>query len=172
MESMNKAMIQQLVQILEELISLKCSPQVEYLKIIKLVNEYLEILYEIEIQQIKLSESDKNIIGPLIYESLIPLSIWISHTTEDLSKYNLYKEQRSGLQFLLDNYQDFPDGTGKLLKDAFKEFLEFENLEGWDEQFKHVCNCFDIETDIFVDEPMPDMTYIPETHWWWKFLYF
>lgn len=161
-------MIQKLIKTLEDLKNAKFSPNKEYLKYVWIVDDFLCIIFEMEITQIKLSDDEKNIIGPLIYDSLNALNRWLYHFEDELHEGVQYREERSGLQFLFDKYQDLPTGTGNFLKDAFKEFIDYENVEGFDNKLKIIQESY--LTDMFYDIgiPDPDLKNVPKTHWWWK----
>lgn len=161
---MPSGIIKKLTQILNKLQNVKFNSLEEYKKAMILVEKFLNTIFEIEVAEIKFNESEKNIIGPLIYNSLNTVGSWLWTSADNLNMSCLYQKERSGLQFLFDRHRALPTGTGLFLNDAFKEFLKTENIKEWDERFKYVvCTCVDYRQ-------RKDWKEVPKTHWWWRYV--
>ncbi|CAL1278293.1 unnamed protein product [Larinioides sclopetarius] len=164
---------QELVQLLKSLKTVKFVPRSEYLKTICLVDKVLETFFEIEVTKTELSASEKNIIGPLIADTLNVFGTWVSYSVDQIDEAHIenYKIKRSGLEFLFERYQELPDGRNNCLGVAFNNFKDTEDIKGWDEQFQNVSNSYD--PNFFYktsDKPilnLQEMEHVPGSHWWW-----
>lgn len=163
----------ELIQLLKSLKNAKFTPHSEYLKTVFQVDEVLDCFFQIEVSKTKFGPSEQNVIGPLIVEALRAIGTWVSHSVDEIHEGIIenYKIERSGLEFLLDRYREFPDGRGSRLVYAFEDFKATEDVEGWDEQFKNVNNSYDPNLYYKTsDEPTlnaQELKQVPESHWWW-----
>ncbi|KAF8787986.1 hypothetical protein HNY73_009529 [Argiope bruennichi] len=165
----------ELIQLLRSLKTAKFVPRSEFLKTICLVDSVLETLFKIEITKTELSTSDRNVIGPLIADLLNAIGAWVSFSVDQIDEAHLedFKIKRSGLEFLLERYQELPDGKENYLKDAFETFKVTEDIEGWDEQFKNVSSSYDPNVIYTTpDERIlndKETEQLPSSHWWWQY---
>lgn len=83
-------------------------------------------MFYIEKKGIEFTEEERKVIGPLIKEIIRFLGIYILRIgwvfVPDFDGYNLL--QRSGIQFLLDNFKEFPVTNEELLGDFLKELQD------------------------------------------------
>ncbi|GBN55876.1 hypothetical protein AVEN_26395-1 [Araneus ventricosus] len=166
--------IEEMTNVLKFLSTAEITTCTEFLKIVPLLDEVLEAIFKIEISGTKFSITDKNIIGPLFNDLLDLFAIWVSYTVGRIREQHSedYKIRRSGLEFLLERYKEFPNGKDKSLESALNNFRITEDIEGLDEMFNSKKYVYD--TQMFYgssDEPTlnaQDIEHVPLSHWWWR----
>jgi hypothetical protein len=91
-----------------------------------LAEQVFELVFYIGKKGIEFTEEERKVIGPLIKEIIRFLGIYILRIgwvfVPDFDGYNLL--QRSGIQFLLDNFKEFPVTNEELLGDFLKELQD------------------------------------------------
>ena len=94
------------------------------------VEQVTDLLFKIGKNRVEFSEEQK-VIGPLMKEIIQNIDNCISYHVcvfdPDIALDNLVL--RSGIQFLLDNFKEFPVTNNKVLGDFLKIIQESENLE-------------------------------------------
>lgn len=130
---------------------------------IRISNLLLTCIFDIEIAGLQFTRDESELAGPLLKDCLTCLDDWTSSSQMTYSGVaSDFSPMRSGLQFLLDNYKDFPDGWGGTLGSHLEEFESGSDLIEWDEEFRELepqatkCEYFDSIRDK-----------IPDSHWWW-----
>jgi hypothetical protein len=138
-----------------------------------LAEQVFELVFYIGKKGIEFTEEERNVIGPLIKEIIRFLGIYILRIgwifVPDFDGYHLL--QRSGIQFLLDNFKEFPVTNEELLGDSLKELQDSEELEIFDERlaaYNKENPPLDYESFPMplVDPVRPEG--VPETHFWWS----
>lgn len=128
----------------------------------------LRTIYTVELLGVKFTRTEREIIGPLVKSALFAIENWIDLSADSFPPhYNLAhsKRERSGLQFLLDNYADFPTGESETVADLLGNLRETTDLEGWDKRLHRAP--FSVNFDIVeFDIPDQEKLRLPRTHWW------
>lgn len=162
---------EKLKEILKELKTAKLIPKEDKIKTLHLAELVWLYLFEIGRKKIIFTESEKKEIGPLIDYALPILSLEIGYCIDrfetSLSESTLI--ERSGIEFLLIDYKDFPaaDGRNKLEKrlEEFKRKTDFEELTAT------LVNWIEGPAGpLDFTGPVPDG--VPESHHWWPENYF
>lgn len=153
----------ELKDLLTELKSSDFSLIEERARTIYLAQSVWLLIFTIGAQNIEFTPEEKSEFGPLINSSLRALDLEISFRIVDfepaISGETLVA--RSALQFLLDDYRDFPTQDNKLLEESLADLEESaqelsEELDDW----KH--SPWDL---LDFKGPIPNG--IPEHHIWW-----
>jgi hypothetical protein len=137
------------------------------------VRDVLEAAYDIAIAEECISEVDKNQIGLLLKTHIKQIETFIFHYVSnfdiDHGPYMLIL--RSGLQIMLDNYKDFPTGSGdETLGVVFGDsnvprwikFLD-DNLRRWKDNI-HIVGYDNV---VHEDEDLTIPPELPKSHTWW-----
>jgi hypothetical protein len=84
----------------------------------------------------------------------------------DNEGYNLLQ----GIQFLLDNFKEFPVTNEELLGDSLKELQDSEGLESLGETLAYFKNNSPTDFDSLPLNPDDSVRPegVPETHFWWS----
>jgi hypothetical protein len=138
-----------------------------------LAEQVFELVFYIGKKGIEFTEEERKVIGPLIKVIIRFLGIYILRIgwvfVPDFDGYNLL--QRSGIQFLLDNFKEFPVINEELLGDSLKELQDSEGLEIFDETltyYKDNQGFMDFESlPLPLGDPVRPEG-VPETHIWWS----
>lgn len=119
------------------------------------------------------TSEEKRTIGPLVLPALQGLGYNLSILQSSFSSLSVdsVRIQRSGLQFLIDKFSEFPassDEKPESLEDTLKEFFEREDVDGLDERLKTVE--FDCYSDDSKRTPslQEKIEKLPSTHWWFS----
>lgn len=132
------------------------------------LDEILGLLFKIGKNKIEFSEEERKVIGPLMKEIIQNIdnfiSVMITYDPEaELD--NLIR--RSGIQFLLDNFKEFPVTANEVLGDSLKIIQESENLEEFDEKVM-TDHPLGLGYVIFEPADLKRPEGVPETHKWWN----
>ena len=132
------------------------------------LDEILNLLFKIGKNKIEFSEEERKVIGPLMKEIIQNIdnfiSVMITYDPEaELD--NLIR--RSGIQFLLDNFKEFPVTVDEVLGDSLKMLQESENLEEFDESLM-TDHPLGLGYVIFEPAELKRPEGVPETHKWWN----
>lgn len=115
-------------------------------------------IYLVESKGVVMNDRDKSIVGPLIYEALDSFGSWLISSENEMGL-DYFQQERSGIQFMLDRYRDFPINEGsKTLAEAFDYFVQYEDLEEFDRAYERHPNY----------DPCEIPEGVPQTHWWWE----
>ncbi len=132
-------------------------------------NKFLLVFY-IGQKRIEFAEEERKVIGPLIKEIIWFLYIYILYARPmfdpDNEGYNLLQ----GIQFLLDNFKEFPVTNEELLGDSLKELQDSEGLESLGETLAYFKNNSPTDFDSLPLNPDDSVRPegVPETHFWWS----
>jgi hypothetical protein len=137
-----------------------------------LAEQVFELVFYIGKKGIEFTEEERKVIGPLIKEIIRFLGVYIFYIGKifvpDFDGYNLL--QRSGIQFLLNNFKEFPVTNEELLGDSLKELQDSEELEIFDERLAYNKENPPLDYESFPmllgDPVRPEG--VPETHSWWS----
>lgn len=128
----------------------------------------LRALYKVHTSGAEYTRKDKERVGPLVEPALSAITNWIGLTVDRFPPHRNIahsKRERSGLQFLLDDYKDFPSVGSKTIADSLKSFRISADIEEWDEKLKDPSFTADfeiVEFDLTEDEKLK----LPQSHWW------
>ncbi|GBN86975.1 hypothetical protein AVEN_134014-1 [Araneus ventricosus] len=163
--------IEEMTNVLKFLSTADFTTCLEFLKIGSSLDMFLETIFKIEISGTEFSRTHKNIIGPFFGDLRDVFAIWVS-ISEHISEQNSedYKIRRSGLEFLLERYTEFPNGKDKSLESALNNFRITEDIELLEEVFNFMKNVYPM---FYVSSDGPtvtaqEMEHIPLSHWWWR----
>ena len=132
------------------------------------LDEILNLLFKIGKNKIEFSEEERKVIGPLMEEIIQNIDNFISvMITSDPEAELRNLIRRSGIQFLLDNFNEFPVTADEVLGDSLKIIQESENLEEFDESLMTYHPMGDEYVD-FRPAELKRPEGVPETHKWWN----
>ncbi|CAL1540065.1 unnamed protein product [Lymnaea stagnalis] len=145
-----------------------------YQKLINNAEDCLFAIYKAGLSLINFTQEEKLEFGILLQQALPAIGCRISYIVSNFPPGSLRssKIERSGLQFLFDDYKDFPvsknneDGDAYDMSTALSDFREKEDIEAWDDCLKRMVVD---DLDPGVGAPQPSTPVVPSTHWWWVF---
>ena len=129
-------------------------------------------IFDLEIEEVLVTEEQKDKLGPLIHQSLPYLEACIDNEALNFptSSFESACYLRSGLQFLLDNYSNyFPEEelerAGERIS-SFRESLDLDDLDRSLREYTH--REFDPHYDVSeTTTKLEDMGLIDQ-HFWWQ----
>lgn len=127
-----------------------------------LFGRLLETIFYIQSLQINFSQEEREFIGPQLLAVTPAVEDWCIATTVEMTRANFesYKVERSGLQFLLEDYVDFP--TGSLLSLHSMDRYS-DRVYDWDSEFQG----HQIRNTCTVEDARSKLDFVPKSHWWW-----
>jgi hypothetical protein len=145
----------------------------EKLKVFDDIKYVLIRIYYMTMDEDIIDEVDRYMVGPLVF-NVLPIIRWfVKWDDEDDDMIVTYKIEyectiRSGLQFLMDNYDDFPlaRDTRETLAQSLLQWRATLDLSEYDERFTK-----------FASDPVYKLNRkrlynisprVPPHHWWWK----
>lgn len=137
-----------------------------------LSEKVIEIVFNIGKSGLAVIEEDRVIIGPLIKEIIPALDNCLFDLglkfDPDRGQYNLVL--RSGVQYLLDNFKDFPVAENQVLGEFLKTIQDSESLQTFDEElFSWRDNpTVSLESISHSASDLSRPVGVPETHRWWS----
>ena len=159
-----------LVNLLRELLAAAkdsgetCSP-----KLAHRAEDVLVKFFEIGKKRSSFTADEKRTVGPLIKAVLPALELKVDREIRRFptTAFETVCACRSGLQYLLDDYRDFPTSAEKgsiiLLAEDLEKFAESLDLEEYDDSFRNYqVNEFDPAIDVSAE-----ITKVLKSHWWW-----
>ncbi|CAG5097939.1 Protein of unknown function [Cotesia congregata] len=128
----------------------------------------LNLIYQIGLKEETFTTEEKGIIGNLLADTIEYLQVNIENTA------NVYRtrlsnsvlRKRSAVQFLLDNYSQFPVGNSTLA-DKFREVNIEESVEILDDIIDKWHDMTDSDEDSS-DRESAGANEVPESHTWWS----
>ncbi|CAF0866623.1 unnamed protein product [Brachionus calyciflorus] len=136
------------------------------------IEDVLMFTFDIGRMNCIFKQSDQELIGSLINDSIKQIDKWIfkrgNRFDRNNAPYNLML--RSGIQFMLDSFKDFTVCNNEKLQDTFKLFKETQSIEKFDEALQNwkISNATPNEDDfIFTLEELSRPQNVPESHHWW-----
>jgi len=128
--------------------------------------QFLLTIYYAGINNVCYTNAEKLEIGPLFHRTRRYVSFLLGCCEYGFltTPITYSKLERSGLEFLMNDYSDFPaekEGT-KTLKEDFEEIKEFDDVEGWDILFKQYT-----PDGLYFPESAPPDPRVPRSHFWW-----
>ena len=159
-------LVRNVIRALRKLENLNMRPDIETKFHYTVCEQFLLTIYYAGIHNVHYTDAEKLEIGPLFHRIRGYISFLVGSC-----EYGFYttaitysKLERSGLEFLMNDYSDFPaekEGT-KTLKEDFEEIKEFDDVEGWDILFKEYT-----PDDCYFPESAPPDPRVPRSHFWW-----
>lgn len=136
-----------------------------------LAENSLVAIYKAGVSKVNYTPEEKKTIGPLVPLALQALGYRVFNLDNNFGSETVdsCRIERSGLQFLLDDFKDFPassEDQSHTLEKVLKEFADREDIESLDERLKS--SVFDpyiddgVRSQSFEDE----IAQLPSTHWW------
>ena len=143
----------------------------DFVKISSTAEDLLFAVYKAGVSNIVYTDNEKRTIGPLVPSAMQGLGYQLSDLQISFSSQSIdsVRIQRSGFQFLIDIFKDFPAKTEDKsisFEESLKEFVEREDVEGLDERLKTA------EFDPYSDDSerstmlQAEIVKLPSTHWW------
>lgn len=129
----------------------------------------LRALYNVGIHGEKFTPEDRITIGSAFTSASFAIGYWVSSTVDEFPPHNNIahsRRERSGLQFLLDNYIGFTPEEWKKLSLLLQNFNDKEEMEEWDKLLGD--ESFRLSSEI-IDFDLSDEEkeyQIPSTHRW------
>lgn len=128
-------------------------------------------IYKAGVSKINYTLEEKKNIGPLVPPALQALGYRLFTLENGFGSgpVDSSRIERSGFQFLLDDFKDFPisfEEKSQTLETALKEFVDHEDFESLDERLKTSV------LDPYVDDGVRSQSFeeeiakLPSTHWW------
>lgn len=134
---------------------------------------FLFSIYKAGVSGIDYTPEEKKTIGPLIPPALQALGYRVFTLDNSFGSVSVdsCRIERSGLQFLLDDFKDFPasaEDKSQTLENVLKEFVDREDIESLDEHLKS--SVFDpyIEDGVRSQTFEEEIGKLPSTHWWFS----
>ena len=136
-----------------------------------LTEKVFESVYTYRMRKVQLNKEERETVGPLIKDNLHNLdncafSLGLSFD-QDRGNYNLIL--RSGIQFILDDFKEFPVSGSEELGDSLKQLSDSESLQSFDEALadwkkysRTTLENISYPASSFV---RPD--FVSESHSWW-----
>uniref|UniRef100_A0A1B6KIZ3 Uncharacterized protein n=1 Tax=Graphocephala atropunctata TaxID=36148 RepID=A0A1B6KIZ3_9HEMI len=162
--------VKKIIEGLKTLANSRFESNADCLKISSTAEDLLFTVYKAGVSNTAYTFEEKLIIGPLIPPALQGLGYKLSTLQSSFSSHSVdaMRIQRSGLQFFIDIFKDFPSSSEKseTLEDTLKEFVEREDLDGLDECLRTA------EFDSYTDDSersaglQAEIAKLPSTHWW------
>ncbi|CAG7833430.1 unnamed protein product [Allacma fusca] len=135
-------LVTEVIESLKRFGKLNFSSRQEYQKIVDNAEDCLFAIYKAGISQVKFTPEEKTEIGPLVHQSLPALGSRISYIVSHFPPTSVEnsKIERSGLQFVLDDFKDLPASTGSAatIEKDLSDFEIAEDIEGWDDYLKNL----------------------------------
>ncbi|KAG8271669.1 hypothetical protein J6590_057689 [Homalodisca vitripennis] len=149
----------------------KFDNKADLLKILSNAEDLLFAVYKAGVLNTAYTLEEKRTIGPLVPIALQALGYKLSTLENSFSSHSIdaVRIQRSGLQFFIDTFKDFPLSTEDkpaTLEETLKEFVEREDLNGLDDCLRTA------EFDCYSDDSersanlQAEISKLPSTHWW------
>lgn len=166
MEDMRDVLVQRLITALA---TLKEKP----FKNIEInVREVLYLTYETGIVNINFKPDERQLIGSLIKDVIKPIDGCIFNIGYSFERNNVASNLvlRSGLQFMLDNFKNFPVSQNETLEETFKYFKDTESIETIDDALRcwKNSNIPLTEEDATINEnEITKPKDVPNSHTWW-----
>lgn len=136
------------------------------------VGDVLKTAYETGRAKIDFKDDERQTIGSLIKDVIKPIDeciFKIGYNFEhNNAAYNLVL--RSGLQFMLDNFKNFPVSQNESLEDTFKYLKDTESIQTLDEAIQNwkASNTPLKEEDLtYNEEEITRPNDVPSSHSWW-----
>jgi hypothetical protein len=143
----------------------------EKLKVFDDIKSVLIRIYRMTMDGYIIDEVDRYMVGPLVF-NVLPIIRWFVKWNDDdmIATYKIEYECaiRSGLQFLMDNYGDFPIArdTRETLAQSLHQWRTTLDLSKYDERFTKFASDPDYKLNhkrLYSISPR-----VPTHHWWWK----
>ncbi|KAG8271667.1 hypothetical protein J6590_057687 [Homalodisca vitripennis] len=149
----------------------KFDSKADLVKTSSTAEDLLFAFYKAGVLNIAYTLEEKRTIGPLVQPALQGLGYKLSTLQSSFSSHSTdaVRIQRSGLQFFIDTFKDFPastDDKSATLEETLKEFVEHEDLDGLDDCLRTA------EFDCYSDDSersatlQAEISKLPSTHWW------
>ena len=136
-----------------------------------LTEKVFESVYTSRLRRVQLNQEERQTVGPLVKENLHNLdncafSLGLSFD-QDRGNYNLIL--RSGIQFMLDDFKEFPVSDSEVLGDSLKQLSDSESLQSFDEALE---DWKKYSTTTLENISYPASSFVrpqgvPESHSWW-----
>lgn len=163
--------VSKIIEELKKLANSSFNSKEDLLRASTAATDLLFASYQAGVSNPTYSCEDQQVIGSLVPAALQGLSYKISQLQTSFSSTSIdtVRIQRSGLQFFIDTFKDFPvntPGTSQTLKEALQEFVEREDIEGLDERLRTA------EFDPYCDDSERSASFeaeiakLPSSHWW------
>lgn len=132
-----------------------------------IANLALSSIFTIGLKRITFTEEDKRTIGPLIANSIEPIkrSIFKISCRYHTRLGSFILQRRSSLQFLIDNYSDFPVGPSHLA-DVFLQLNLDESVGILDALILKLSDTYDSDEGAS-DRGSCGASSVPQSHVWW-----
>lgn len=136
-----------------------------------LAEDTLFAIYKAGVSKVKYTPEEEKTIGPLVPLALQALGYRVFNLENNFGSESVdsCRIERSGLQFLLDDFKHFPassEDKSQTLEKTLKEFTDREDIESLDERLKSPV------FDPYIDDGVRSKTFkeeiakLPSTHWW------
>lgn len=163
--------IKRIIEGLKTLANSQFDSEEEFVKISTIATNILFEVYKAGVSNTTFTSEEKRTIGPLIPLALQGLAYKLSilHVSFSSNSIDSLRIQRSGLQFFIDIFKDFPASTedeSESLEKILKEFLEREGVDALDDRLRTA------EFDPYCDDGersaslQAEIAKLPSTHWW------
>lgn len=126
-----------------------------------------DLIFTIGINKVNFTEKEKKEFGPLIKKTLNRLSYCMSRIMDhyyDLGYSLTLLMLRSSVEFLLNDYRDFPIGNGETLEESLSEFEMYQSVDELTDIIETQKNC-PLQNLLDYNDPPPKS--IPPHHFWW-----
>lgn len=168
-ETRMKQLISNLVKTLEKLDRLEIQKSDDFERVHELVGRMWLIVYKIgKMKNVYFTDDQKLRIGSLIDSTLDFLTSEISIQTFTLNGelLKLTLKKRSGIQFFIDLFKEFPvsNDSKENLKEKLKDFEKQEEVFELTDELRN----WSEDKTYFIETPIG----IPESHTWWQWFAF
>lgn len=161
-------MVMDLREALQRIQNFTFSTRSEYQTLMNNVEDCLIVMCKAGVSQINFTPEDKLELGILVQNALPAISSRINYIVSDFPPRDIQssKYERSGLQFLFDDYKDFPvcraEGDASELSQVLSDFKAKEDVDEWDGYLRRFfVDHFDPSTGTPQSSPN-----VPLSHWW------
>ena len=136
------------------------------------VSEVLFLAYEIGRAKIEFKDDEQRTIASLIKDTIKPIDnvIFKNGCSFEHNQAAYCLVIRSGLQFMLDNFKNFPVSENETLEETFKYLIKTESIETLDESLMNWKNSSRGLTEEDIPCEHEDITRpkdVPDSHIWW-----
>lgn len=159
-----------IVQYLKALANASFSNNANIAKTSSTAEDLLYAIYKAGVSEINYTPAEQKTIGPLVPPALQALGyrVFTLDNSFGSSSVDSCRIERSGLQFLLHDFKDFPassEDNSQTLEKVLKEFADREDIESLDEHLKS--SVFDPYIDGDRSQSFEEeIAKLPLTHWW------
>lgn len=165
--------IEKIIERLKTLAKSKFSCK-EELRVVKVAaQDFFFEVFEVGISNTTFTYEEKRTIGPLVPPALRDLGYGLTILEGMFSSGSIdsARIERSGLQFFIDTFKDFPASTedgSESLEKTIDEFLYHEDVDAIDRHLKTAASfddCFDFPRSPSFEA---EIAKLPSTHWWFR----